>query len=199
MTWQPTPASHLDSELGAFTKEVSEQILRVTGAASLPPEVMIEASADMYFKRLFHRIPVLDRRDINFANPSPLLLQALGLVGSILRHPQGSSSLSTSERYYVKVKTLLNYGPEQDPLNRLKALCLVGLWHIRPPTDLGSDTGWHWVGIAVRQLLQMGLHRESTYAKMPQPGIARRIAWTVFVRYTSIMSGLPLIWMTDSG
>ena len=156
MSWPSADAISDTSEYGAFTDLTNDMILRVIGAATLPSNIAMEASSDIYFK----------------------------LVGSVLRHPRGTSSLATSEQFYVKVKALLNHGGEKDPLTRLKAVCLISLWHTKPPLDLNFDSGWYWIGVSVRQLFQMGLHRESSYQTLLHASTARRIAWSIYVSVT---------------
>ena len=166
---------------GSFSDRVNEEFLKVTGAASLPPHVMVVAFADAYFKYVFHRAPVVDPADLQVEHPSVLLLQALCFVGTVLRHPKGSSPLAAAEQLYVKVKTLLYANHEKDSLTTLKAVCLIALWNVTPPVVVTFDCAWHWAGVAIRMAFQIGLHRESTYLKMPNPGSARRVAWCLYV------------------
>jgi hypothetical protein len=43
------------------------------------------------------------------------------------------------------------------------------------------DSSYQWLGMAIRLAYQMGLHRESTYSKLENPGSARRIMWSLYV------------------
>lgn len=172
-------------KVGTYSEKVNTEFLRVTGAASLPPKAMVDALVDAYFTHVYHRCPVVDRRDLQVEPPSILLAQSLCLVGALLRHPKEASPLATSEEFYVKAKTLLHVNHEKDSIVTLKALCLIAFWNVTPPTVVSLDCSWHWLGVIIRQIYQMGLHQESTYHKIPNPGNARRIAWYAFVRLVS--------------
>lgn len=176
------PASSM-SQIGTFPKHVREEILRVTGATSLPSPSKIQAFTDAYFKHLHHRAPIIDREDLVVGEPSILLLQAICLIGSCLRHPKDQSAVALSEQYYLKVKTLLYTNHETDNFIILKAFCILCFWNVISPVVVSLDGAWHWLGVAVRLAYHMGLHRESTYPKIPNPGASRRIMWFLFVSF----------------
>ena len=168
--------------LGSYSRSVNDQILLATGAASLPPRPMIEALSEAYFHYLSHRTPVVDRSDIWTEQPSTLLMQSICMAGSMLRHPKTVTSLAETEQLYVKAKTLFHVNYEPDKLTCLKAICLIGLWNVTPPSIVTIDCTWSWMGLATRLALQMGLHQESTYLRTASPGPARRVAWYLFVQ-----------------
>lgn len=199
MSFPSPPVSVALGKLGTFSEKINEEFLKVTGAASLPPQAKVEALADAYFKYLYHRTPVVDRSDLQVEQPSILLSQALCLIGTLLRHPKGSPALAASEEFYVKAKTLLYVNHEKDSLTTLKALCLIGCWNVTPPVVVSLDCSWHWIGVTIRLAFQMGLHRETTYSKMPNPGNARRIAWYIFVCLCPKFCRLILIEDTGPG
>lgn len=181
MSCSPQPAA-LETDLGdSFSETVTTAFLKVTGAASLPPQKMVEALAESYFHLLFYRMAVVDRSDLLTDNPSLLLSQALCLVGTLLRHPRGVSPLKSGEPFYIRAKTLLCINHEKDNLTVLKALCFVAVWNTTSAAVVNMDGPWHWLGAALRLLIQMGLHREATCLQMPNPGSARRVAWYFFV------------------
>lgn len=168
--------------IGSFPEGVHDQILKITAATSLPPASRIQAYADAYFKHLYHRAPVIDREDLQ-GTPSVLLLQAICLIGSLLRYPKDRDPISMSEPYYLKLKTLFYANNETDKLVVLKALCILCFWNMTPPVMVSLDSAWHWLGIAARLAFQMGFHRESNYAKLSNPGVVRRIMWFLFVSH----------------
>ena len=102
-----------------------------------------------------------------------------------MRHPKGSTPLAESQRFYIRAKSLLFLNDDKDFLTVLKALCLLITWNGPGPTVLSLDCSWHWLGIATRLLFQMGFHREHICARSPHPSLARRIAWSLFVRIPS--------------
>jgi len=176
------PRSESSTFVGSFSRMIEERALIATGAAHSPPQSMVHALSATYFKYLYHRVPVIDRQDITCADPSTLLIQSVCLAGSLLRHPRMTRGVLESEKFYVRAKTLFYLNNENDPLTTVKAMCLLSLWTVTPPTVVTMDCGWNWLGLAIRFALQMGLHRESTYSRRSAPGCARRIAWFLYAQ-----------------
>jgi hypothetical protein len=143
---------------------------------------MTEALGSLYFKYLYHRIPVVDHQDVASVGSSTLLQQSLCLAGSVLRHPKSTKSLVESEKFYARAKVLFYSNHEHDPLTILKAVCLLTLWTVTPPAVVTIDSGWSWLGLAIRFAFQIGLHKESTYPQRSSPGCARRIAWFLYAQ-----------------
>jgi hypothetical protein len=168
-------------DAGSFPDDVHNEILRVTNAKSLPPPSKIQVFADTYFQHLYHIAPVIDRADLVVEEPSILLLQAICLIGSQLRYPRDQSPTLLSESCYLKIKTLIYTKYEHDNFAILKTLCILCFWIVTPPVVVSLDSSYHWLGVAVRLAYQMGLHRESTYSTLSNPGAARRIMWFLFV------------------
>ncbi|KAJ5224486.1 uncharacterized protein N7469_007989 [Penicillium citrinum] len=179
--------------------EFSKEMIRAASATTLPTQGQVTAFADSYFEHLYHRAPIIDKTDLSKENPSILVSQAICLVGSLLRHTGPGSPLGEAERYYCKVKTLLFANHEPDQRNVLKALCLLSFRNLTPPKVVSLDNSWQWLGMAIRLAYQMGLHRESTYEQLPDPGNARRIMWSLFVsdRLQTACFGRPSIIRTS--
>ncbi|KAK5046736.1 hypothetical protein LTR84_007497 [Exophiala bonariae] len=110
----------------AETAEMRGKILQVTGATVLPPQMLIDALADVYFDHVYPHYPIVDRADMIQHHSSPLLLLSLCLVGASYGHRRGSvSQISMANQFYLKVKTLLDVEHEKDNVVVLKALCLL--------------------------------------------------------------------------
>lgn len=165
----------------AAQDQFSKKLIQAVSATTLPPKAQVEAFADSYFDRFYHRAPLIDRADFSTEDRSVLVSQAICMIGSLLRHSGPDSPLADVEHYYGKVKTLLYTNYEPDQRNVLKALCLLSFRNLTPPKVVSLDCSWQWLGMATRLAYQMGLHRESTYAQLPNPGNARRIMWSLFV------------------
>ncbi|KAF9893482.1 hypothetical protein FE257_010794 [Aspergillus nanangensis] len=138
----------------------NQEILTMIDPTSSPPGILFNAYVDAYFERLFHKFPVVDHADVTCAKPSLALQQAICMVGTMLRHPKGPDIMAENEKYYYNAKTLIQINHEQDPMTVLKVSCLLATRNIAGPVLLTVDCGWHWLGIAIRLLQQMGLHRE---------------------------------------
>ncbi|OQU94373.1 Fungal specific transcription factor domain-containing protein [Cladophialophora immunda] len=180
MSYSSPSASVAPSLNDSFAEIVNDEFMKVTGAASLPPEKRVEAYAEAFFKYVYHRMAIIDRSDLQTDRHSLLLSQALCLVGTLLRHPRGTSPLHSGEIYYVRAKTLLSVNHERDHLTILKSLCLLACWNVTPATMVSLDGSWHWIGLAIRLALQIGIHKDATCSQLPNAGVARRIAWYLF-------------------
>lgn len=170
---------------GSFPEHIHDEILRVTGAVSVPSPPKVQVFADTYFQHLYHIAPVIDRADLAAQGASILLQQVICLIGSQLRYPRDHQSPTPlSESCYLKIKTLIYTKQEHDNLALLKTLCILCFWIVTPPMVVTLDSSYHWLGVAVRLAYQMGLHRESRYSKFSNPGVVRRIMWFLFVSAT---------------
>jgi hypothetical protein len=176
----------LDS--GSFSQHIHSEILKITNAMSLPSRPKIQVFTETYFTHLYHMAPVIDRADLAVEQPSALLILAICLIGSQLRYPRDQPPTLLSESYYLKIKTLIYAKHEHDKLAILKTLCILCFWVITPPVVVSLDSSYHWLGVAARLAYQMGLHRESSYLKLSNPGAARRLVWFIFVSSVSTIT-----------
>lgn len=154
-------------------------ILKSTQAAVLPRPALARAWMDAYMAQAFHNCPVIEPRDLSDSNTSVLLRLSVCLIGNLMRHD--SSGPRLAQELYEKVKVLIAVDFEQDCVQTLKTLCLMSCWSGKASDPIGLDGPWHWTGVAARLLLQMGLHREYTYAKLSNTGCLRRMFWQVHV------------------
>jgi hypothetical protein len=169
------------AKTSAFSTSMAQEIIRITGAADVPPRIMFNASADLYFDHVFYRIPVFDRADVNVETTPIAVQQAICMIGAMMRYPKGPNILEDNEMFYFKTKTLMHNSFAQDPITNLKVLALLSTRNVVGPLVCHSDCSWYWLGIAVRTLQQTGLHKEAVCANALKPGTARRIAWCFFV------------------
>lgn len=172
------------SNYGSFPEHIHSEIIKVTNATSLPSRSKVQVFTETYFTHLYHMAPVIDRADLAIEKPSALVLLAICLIGSQLRYPRDQCPTRLSESYYLKIKTLIYAKQEHDKLAILKTLCILCFWVITPPVVVSLDSSYHWLGVAVRLVYQMGLHRESSYLRLSNPGASRRLVWFIFVSYT---------------
>jgi hypothetical protein len=171
-----------------FSARLREQILQIPCLVSLPSGLIFGAYADMYFEYLYHRFPIVQRKELVAETRSTPLCQAICMVGSMLRLPRGSAPLAESEQYYTRAKMLIHLDHESDYMTILKTMCLLMTWNIKGHLILTFDCAWQWLGMACRLLNQMGLHLNRTYARIANPQIARRVAWCIFVSSTLCLS-----------
>ena len=141
----------------------------------------MSALTDAFFDHATYLYPFVDRNDISGPNASILLQQAVCLVGRMMRHSSDSSAQLMARSFYEKAKTLIFLNYETDINTILSAMCLMSIWSPNPSASTSLDGPWPWTGQANRVALQLGLHKQSTYANRPDSGRRRRIWWFLFV------------------
>lgn len=152
-----------------------DAILKATEADVLPSPALLQALKESFIEHVLPIYPVLDPDDLSGPNTSTLLLQAVCLAGCLMRHDENSLQLGYT--LYEKVKVLLHVNYEEDDLTVLKTMCILSCWSPSSPYIITLDGPWHWVGMAVRMAIQMGLQKQSTYINHSQAGCLRRIFW----------------------
>lgn len=156
-----------------------DAVLMSTQAAVLPRPALIRAWTEAYMTHAFHQCPVIEYKDVSDSGSSVLLQLSLCLVGNLMRHDPSGPKLA--QELYEQLKVLIAVNYEQDCIQTLKALCLMSCWNGKPSDPVSLDEPWHWIGVAARLILQMGLHQEHTYAKLSDNGCLRRIFWQLYV------------------
>lgn len=159
-----------------------DAILRATQASILPRPALLSARTDAYMTHIFHQCPVISSSDILEFGSSFLLQQGLCMVGGLMTHDSGGPE--QAHELYQKLKLLLSINFEEDCVQTLKILCLMSCWSLKPSTPVSLDGPWHWTGLAIQLVIQMGLHIESTYATRVDSRCLRRIFWYLYVRTT---------------
>lgn len=95
----------------------------------LPPVELQQSFAETYFEYCWPWCPVLDKGtfwDSSDASPSPLLLNALALLGSRIRPPLIEHA--TAGEYYNRAKMLFYTDQESNPMVCLQAMMLFYWW-----------------------------------------------------------------------
>lgn len=97
----------------------------MTEADVLPRQPLRQALIEAFFDQLYHRYPLVEREDVFGPDASLLLVRAVCMAGSLMKHWDSSASLSLTHSLYEKVKTLVHLRYEPDSMNVLKAMCLA--------------------------------------------------------------------------
>ncbi|RDL40512.1 uncharacterized protein BP5553_00491 [Venustampulla echinocandica] len=174
----PTSISVLLQKTSSGTRDA---ILRVTQADIMPTIVLRDALIDLFFEHVYYRYPILEKEELIGPDASVLLVQAVCLVGSLVRQDSNASNLVRTCSLYEKIKTLIYLRYEPDSLVVLKAMCLLSTWSPYPSDSLSLDSPWHWTGAAIRLAVQMGLHRYSLYSHKPNATNRQRIWWLLWI------------------
>ncbi|KAK5124765.1 hypothetical protein LTR85_001478 [Meristemomyces frigidus] len=190
-------------------------VLELRGAFMLPSNPIADSLVTSFFDRVHPALPILDRgafmkryyltgSSTTCTCDTLLLLQSVLLSGSTAyRHPSlSSTSHEISWKLYVRAKTLVENGYEQDRLTLVQAHLLFSTF----TGDSCDDTlqnMWLSIGSAVRIAQELGMHRSLGNASA-SPAMRRewkRIWWTLFVHDTlcSFEWGRPrAIFLADS-
>ncbi|EMC95302.1 hypothetical protein BAUCODRAFT_25369 [Baudoinia panamericana UAMH 10762] len=115
--------------------------------------------------------------------------------------------LSGAELYQSRAFARMDHVLSHGSVESLQCLLLILIWRTGSSVKDNSASMWHTVGIAVRMVLELGLHRESAYAiretseldvtklqAYRQQELSRRCFWCVVSmdRITSNILGRPL-------
>ena len=159
--------------------KLREALLKSVQLDLAPRPVLVRTWADTYWKHVFHYCPVLDEKDLDASTASTTIGRAICLVGNLMRHNPGGSKVANE--LYEEVKLLIYLNHDIDAAQTLKVMCLLALWSAKPSNPITLDGPWHWIAVAIRLALQMGLHRECTYSSRSDAKCLRRIFWTLHV------------------
>ena len=189
---------HIHTEVVGEEKlsSIDLKVLKLHGAFELPDPPLRESLIEAYTERCYTWMPVVDLQTFVGASQtgegSMLLLQAVMLVGSLMRPDVCSKSYC--DRQYMRVKALVQSGYERNPLNVLAALCLIQWYTPTAPKDISMDVPRFWNTVALGLAQQMGLHRAST-KQVLDSGLRNRIWWTIVVRdnLTASAHGRPRV------
>lgn len=127
----------------------------------------------------FHHCPVVEQKDISDSPTSVVVQKAICMIANLMRQDPIGPKLAGE--LYERVKILICTNSEPDPVHTLETLCLLSLWSNKPSNPVSLDSPGHWIGVATRLALQIGLHREATYLNRSDASCLRRIFWSLHV------------------
>lgn len=169
------------------------KVLVATDAHKLPKPILRQALFDAFFENFSHCFPIVERAEVESPESSVLLQQAICLAGTMTRHTTLPDSIPQAQAIYEKIKLLICVNFEPNMLSVLKALCLLTVWSPIPSHVVSLDGPWHATGSALRLGVQMGMHKNSTYANKPDRQCRRRIWWLLYVRHSVITTSILFV------
>ncbi|KOC16391.1 Zn(II)2Cys6 transcription factor [Aspergillus flavus AF70] len=200
---------YYELEIQADARNQEQRLLaqRQPDVPHLPSPDLQQSFIETYLEYCSPWCPVLDRDqlEIDELSQSPLLVNALAIVGSHIQPPVLPHDGPAA--YYERARNLFYNDAEPDVVRSLQAVSLFYWWSPRPPTILHRHSSWWWTSCVVRHCQQLGVHHQPSLGPGPassqhnQPAnhrshlIRRRIWWTAFARerLTSICQGRPSI------
>lgn len=147
-------------------------------------EPLQQALIDSFRVHLRHLYPVIQDSDNGPSDTDlPLLLrQSLCMAGSLIRRIGSVEDLVLPHTLYQAISGRIYEDNHQEgSITVLKAMYLLSCWSLRPPYVVSLEGPWHWIGMAIRHAIQIGLHRESTYAQHAGSDCCRQIWWGLVV------------------
>ncbi|KAL3481417.1 fungal-specific transcription factor domain-containing protein [Aspergillus californicus] len=209
-----TETRHLSSkyyelEIQADARNQEQRLLaqRQPDARLLPSPDLQQSFIETYVEFCSTWCPVLDRDQLNIdeISLSPLLVNALAVVGSHIKPPVMPHDGPAA--YYERARNLFYNDAEPDVVRSLQAVSLFYWWSPRPPSILHRHSSWWWTSVVIRHCQQLGVHQQPSLGPGPASSqhnhpanhrshlIRRRIWWTAFARerLTAICQSKPTI------
>ncbi|KEY71193.1 hypothetical protein S7711_02304 [Stachybotrys chartarum IBT 7711] len=169
----------------------------------MPPDVLQrpeKSLADELIKAYFDEInrgwPIIDEEDFmvkyggqDLHNPMPpQLLNAVFLVGAHVLATHDKSMKARQAEFFRRAKTIIDFRFEQDRISHIQAAVLLS-WYSDGQEEIMANA-WHWIGVACRIGLGMGLHRDTTPSRLVQVSKRTwtRLWWVLFQLDTMIAS-----------
>lgn len=138
----------------------------------LPEKSLADELVQAFFIHVNRGWPIVD--EVSFMekyngndpkNPVPLLLlHAVFLVGCHVLSAEREELKELKRVCFRKVKTLFDSRFEQDRAMYIQAALLV-TWNSDGLEDVVANC-WHWIGLAARAALGMGMHRDASQCSM---------------------------------
>ncbi|KAM5351562.1 hypothetical protein ACJ41O_004285 [Fusarium nematophilum] len=157
-------------------------------ALQLPPKALADELVTAYFVHVNRGFPIVDEDEFmeryhgtdTQRQVSLPLLNAIFLVGAHVLSSRREDVKAIKFDFFHRAKLLVDCRFEQHRESYLQVALLL-TWQCDNLEDIVSNS-WHWVGIAARTALGMGMHRDATASSL-NPMDKRqwvRLWWTVF-------------------
>ena len=143
-----------------------------SGAVELPEKSLADDLVQAYFVHVNRGWPIVDEVDFmekyNGNNPQRqvplLLLHAIFLVGSHVLSSKREDLKELKRVSFRKAKALFDSRFEQDRAIYIQVALLM-TWNSDGLEDVVANC-WHWIGLAARTALGMGMHRDASQSSM---------------------------------
>lgn len=141
-------------------------------ALELPEKTLADELIRAFFVSVNRGWPIVDEEDfmtkyngVDPRNPVPLpLLHAIFLAGAHVLSSEREELKALKPGLFRKVKTLFDSRFDQDRAMYVQVALLM-TWHSDGLEDVVANC-WHWVGVAARAALGLGMHRDASQSSM---------------------------------
>jgi hypothetical protein len=169
--------------------EISLASLRLHKAFDVPPRAIRDSLINNFITYCAPWMPIVEADElkqlgldatesIRDTGSSLLLAQALFVAGS--RVQSSRISFASCSDFYNRAKALFFTEHEPNPLNVIRALCLLQWYSPSGPEFVSIHSSGFWLSVAVGLAFQLGLHREPD-PRWADGKLRRRVFWTLFV------------------
>lgn len=156
-------------------------------AFQLPSKSVVDKLLDAYFTRINPTFPVVDQ-DLFLAQyqardpqnpPSLLLLHAILVAGAHILYGRLERDAQKA-LFFRRAKTLFDARFERNRDTVVQAALLL-TWHSDGAEDVVANS-WHWVGVAARTAMGLGMHRDADNSTLVPHNkrMWRRVWWLLF-------------------
>lgn len=177
-------------------KNTSYELQRLSPDAFARPDKNLESQLiDAYFSQINRGWPIVDEENFrlqlqgdNPRNALPLLLlNAVLVVGAHVLSREDQNMRQHQKTFFNRAKTLIDSRFEQDRVVYVQSALLL-TWYADGLEEVVAN-GWYWIGLAARTAMGIGMHRDTTYAKLMP--VQRRTwirVWWVLFQFDTLMS-----------
>lgn len=156
-------------------------------AFQLPSKSVVDRLLDAYFTHINPTFPIVDQ-DLFLAQyqardphnpPSLLLLHAMLVAGAHVLYDHTERDAQKA-LFFRRAKTLFDARFERNRDIVVQAALLL-TWHSDDAEDVVANS-WHWVGVAARTAMGLGMHRDADKSKLVPHNkrMWRRVWWLLF-------------------
>lgn len=177
-------------------KYTSHELKRVpSDALELPDEALADDLLQAYFVHVNRGWPIVDENEFmaryssreSRNNAQLTLLNAIFLVGAHVLTPMRPEMRDLKPCFFRRAKTLIDYRFEQDRFMYVQVALLM-TWHSDGLEDIVANS-WHWVGVAARVALGLGMHRDTSKSSLiPIHKRAWSRTWWVLFQFDVMVS-----------
>lgn len=157
-------------------------------ALEIPPKPLLDELVTAYFVHINRGWPIIDEESFTEQlagkdprNPLSLpLLNAVLLVGAHVLSAERDDLKDLQATFFRRAKTLIDARYDQDRLAYVQSALLM-TWYSDGHEEVIANA-WYWIGAATRAAIGLGMHRDTTRAKLvPVPRRTWvRVFWVMF-------------------
>lgn len=156
---------------------------RESGCLHVSEDELRPLFVETYFEYCYTWCPILSESTVfQELRDSALLDNAIATLGTNLQPPVLPHEAPST--YYDRACKKLYSNEEPNLIPTLKAIMLLYWWSPQAPSPMNRNSSWWWTSMVIKHAQQAGIHNDFSPSSLEtdrDPGLHRRIWWTVFV------------------